>query len=121
IESFGTNGYIDLRQGLGRDPKSIIRIQSQNPGKVFENLILMGSTTGENFMSPPGDIRAWDVVTGKLVWQFHTLPHPGEPGYDTWPKDAWKYVGGVNDWADISIDAKRGLVFIPLGSGTYDF
>lgn len=121
IESFGTNGYVDLRQGLGRDPQSIIRIQSQNPGKVFENLLLMGSTTGENFMSPPGDIRAFDVVTGKVVWQFHTLPHPGEPGYDTWPKDAWRYVGGVNDWAELSVDAKRGIVYIPLGSGTYDF
>ena len=121
IETFGTNGVVDLRQGLGRDPKTMIRIQSQNPGKVFENLILMGSTTGENFMSPPGDIRAFDVVTGKLVWQFHTLPHPGEPGYETWPKDAWKYVGGVNDWAELSVDEKRGVVYIPLGSGTYDF
>ena len=72
-------------------------------------------------MAPPGDIRAYDVVTGKLVWQFHTVPHPGEFGYDTWPKDAWKYVGGANNWGEISIDAERGIAYFPTGSPTYDY
>ena len=72
-------------------------------------------------MSPPGDIRAYDVLTGKLVWTFHTVPRPGEFGYDTWPKDAWKYIGGVNNWGEMTVDAARGIVYIPLGSPTYDF
>src|SRR5205823_2246672 len=79
------------------------------------------SATGENFISPPGDVRAYDVITGKMAWTFHTVPHPGELGYDTWPKDAWKYVGGVNTWGEISVDEKRGIAYFPLGSGTYDF
>ncbi len=121
IKTFGTNGVVDLREGLGRDPATIGRIQSGTPGKVFENLILLGSATGEGYMSPPGDLRAYDVVTGKLVWQFHTVPHPGEFGYETWPKDAWKYVGGTNTWGEISVDAERGIAYFPTGSPTYDY
>jgi quinoprotein glucose dehydrogenase len=69
----------------------------------------------------PGDIRAFDVHTGKIRWQFHTIPHPGEFGYETWPKDAWKYSGAVNDWAGLSIDVKRGIAFVRLGSSSPDF
>ena len=72
-------------------------------------------------MSPPGYLRAFDVMTGKLKWVFHTVPQPGEFGYDTWPKDAWKYIGGVNTWGEISLDEKRGIAYFPLGSPTYDF
>ena len=72
-------------------------------------------------MSPPGDIRAYDVLTGRLVWTFHTVPRPGEFGYDTWPKDAYKYIGGTNNWGEMTIDTQRGIAFIPLGSPTYDF
>lgn len=90
ILTFGTNGVVDLKQGLGRDPKTINRIQSNNPGKIFENLLILGSAPGEAFLSAPGDLRAYDVLTGKLAWQFHTIPHPGEFGYETFPKDAWK-------------------------------
>ena len=121
ILTFGNNGFVDLRQGLGRDVSTIYRINSGTPGKVFENLIILGSTTGEQFVSPPGDVRAFDVVTGKLAWTFHTIPHPGEFGYDTWPKDAWKYAGGVNTWGELSLDDKKGIVYFPLGSATYDF
>jgi quinoprotein glucose dehydrogenase len=121
ITNFGTNGFVDLREGLGRDLSTIYRIQSGTPGKVFENLIILGSATGENFISPPGDLRAYDVITGKMAWIFHTVPHPGELGYDTWPKDAWKYMGGVNTWGELSVDEKRGIAYFPLGSGTYDF
>ena len=122
VMSFGTNGAVDLRVGLdGRDPESIGNIQSSIPGEVFDNLVIVGSATGEGYMSPPGDIRAYDVVTGRLVWTFHTVPRPGEFGYDTWPKEAWKYIGGVNNWAEMTVDTRRGIVYIPLGSPTYDF
>jgi quinoprotein glucose dehydrogenase len=122
IMSFGTGGVVDLRVGIdGRDPATIGAIQSNTPGEVFENLFIVGSAPGEGYMSPPGDIRAYDVITGKLVWTFHTVPRPGEFGYETWPKDAWRYIGGVNNWGELTIDAARGIAFIPLGSPTYDF
>jgi quinoprotein glucose dehydrogenase len=122
VMSFGTDGVVDLRIGLdGRDPESIGNIQSSIPGEVFENLVIVGSATGEGYMSPPGDIRAYDVATGRLAWTFHTVPRPGEFGYDTWPKDAWKYIGGVNNWGEMTVDTRRGIVYIPLGSPTYDF
>jgi quinoprotein glucose dehydrogenase len=122
IMTFGTDGYVDLRVGIdGRDPSTIGNIQSNTPGEVFENLIILGSATGEGYMSPPGDIRAYDVRDGKLVWTFHTVPRPGEFGYDTWPKDAWKYIGGNNNWGEMTIDTRRGIAYIPLGSPTYDF
>jgi quinoprotein glucose dehydrogenase len=121
VQGFGDNGKVNLRVGLGRDPEKVRRVQSGDPGRVFENQIIMGSAPGEEYESPPGDLRAFDVRTGKLAWTFHTVPHPGEPGYDTWPKDAWKYIGGTNTWGEISIDEKRGIAYFPLGSPTYDF
>jgi quinoprotein glucose dehydrogenase len=121
ITTFGKDGAVNLREGLGRDPATIVKTQSSNPGKVFENLIILGSAPGENYMAPAGDLRAYDVVTGKLAWQFHTIPHPGEFGYDTWPPDAWKYIGGVNTWGEITVDPVRGIAYFPLGSPTYDF
>ncbi|HEU0121794.1 MAG TPA: PQQ-binding-like beta-propeller repeat protein [Bryobacteraceae bacterium] len=121
ILTFGQKGLVDLRQGLSRDAKSISRIQTDTPGRVFEDLILMGSTPGEAYLAPPGDIRAYNVITGKLVWTFHTIPHPGEFGYETWPKDAWKYAGGANTWGEISVDVKRGIAYFPTGSPTYDY
>ena len=121
ILTFGGNGLVDLRQGLGRDPRTIVRIQPESPGRVFENLILLGSSTGEAYLSGPGDIRAYDVRTGKLAWTFHTIPRPGEEGYDTWPKDAWKYAGGTNTWGEITVDEKRGIAYFPTGSPTYDY
>ncbi len=122
IMTFGADGAVDLRVGLdGRDPATIGNIQSNTPGETFENLLILGSATGEGYMSPPGDIRAYDVLTGKLVWTFHTVPRPGEFGYDTWPKDAWKYVGGNNAWGELTIERRRGIAYIPLGSPTYDF
>ncbi len=122
VTSFGINGAVDLRVGIdGRDPETIANIQSQTPGEVFENLIILGSAPGEGYMSPPGDIRAYDARTGKTVWTFHTVPRPGEFGYETWPKDAWKYIGGVNNWGEMTIDTRRGIAYVPLGSPTYDY
>jgi len=121
ILTFGENGIVDLRHGLARAEQSAVRIQSNSPGKIYRNLIIMGSAPGEAFINPPGDIRAYDVVTGEKKWQFHTVPLPGEFGYDTWPKEAYKYVGGVNNWGSMSVDEARGIVYIPLGSANYDF
>jgi quinoprotein glucose dehydrogenase len=121
ILTFGKQGLVDLREGLSRDAKTVHRIQTDTPGRVFEDLILMGSTPGEAYLAPPGDIRAYNVITGKLVWSFHTIPHPGEFGYDTWPKDAWKYSGGANTWGEITVDEKRGIAYFPTGSPTYDY
>src|SRR3954454_10486553 len=119
IPTFGLDGTVDLRSDLPRGEK--MGWNNNSPGKVWKNLVILGSTTGEAFISPPGDIRAYDVVTGKKVWQFHTVPRPGEFGYDTWPKDAHKYVGGANNWGSMSIDDERGILFVPTGSATYDF
>jgi quinoprotein glucose dehydrogenase len=121
IRQFGTNGIVDLRVGLGRDPKSLTLVQSYNPGRIFEDLLILGSATNEEYNSGPGDIRAYDVRTGRLAWSFHTVPHAGEPGYDTWPKDAWKSIGGANDWSGMALDVKRGIVYIPTASPKYNF
>jgi quinoprotein glucose dehydrogenase len=120
IVSFGKDGRVDLRVGLERDPTTINQ-QSRIPGRVFENLIILGSATNQEYASAPGDIRAFDVRTGALVWTFHTVPRPGEFGYDTWPEDAWKTVGGANNWGEQSIDEKRGIVYVPTGSPKYNF
>jgi glucose dehydrogenase len=120
IPSFGEGGRVDLRVGLDRDPATVNQ-QSRLPGRVFENLIILGSATNQEYASAPGDIRAFDVRTGAKVWTFHTVPRPGEFGYDTWPEDAWKTVGGANNWAEQSIDEKRGIVYIPTGSPKYNF
>jgi quinoprotein glucose dehydrogenase len=121
ITSFGKNGAVDLREGLGRDPATIRRVASSTPGRVFEDLLILGSSPGEGYFSAPGDIRAYHVVTGKLAWTFHTIPRPGEFGHDTWPKDAWKYAGGVNVWGEITLDARRGIAYLPVSSPTYDY
>jgi quinoprotein glucose dehydrogenase len=120
IKTFGENGRVDLRQGLGRPPEEMV-ISATSPGIVYKDLLIMGSIVSETLPASPGDIRAYDVRTGQIRWTFHTIPHPGELGYDTWPKDAWRYIGGVNNWAGMSIDEKRGLVFVPTGSASFDF
>ena len=119
IETFGNAGHIDLRDDLGRDVKNWVTMTT--PGIVYKDLLIIGSSMSEVLPDSPGDIRAYEVRTGKLHWTFHTIPHPGEFGYDTWPKDAWKYSGAANSWAGLSLDVKRGLVFVPLGSAVYDF
>ncbi len=121
IKTFGDSGYVDMRVGLDRDPTSIRRMQAMTPGVIYKDLLIIGSAPGEGFFSAPGHIRAYNLITGKLEWTFHTIPHPGEFGYDTWPKDAYKYVGGVNVWSEMSVDEERGIVFLPLGSPTYDY
>src|SRR3954452_3444755 len=117
---FGDNGRIDLRLGLDRPPESVT-ISASSPGIVFENKIILGSTVPETLPGTPGNIRAFNVDTGKLAWSFHTIPHPGEFGYDTWPKDAYKILGGANAWSGLSIDPELGMVFAATGSPAFDF
>ncbi|GLU52155.1 outer membrane protein assembly factor BamB family protein [Dyadobacter frigoris] len=120
ISSFGKGGYVNLNVGLRDDPETISVIPT-SPGIVFKNLLIMGAEVSELYGAQPGYIRAYNCITGKLEWTFHTIPLPGEPGYETWPKDAYKYAGGVNDWSGMSLDLKRGIVFLALGSPSYDY
>jgi quinoprotein glucose dehydrogenase len=119
ITTFGDGGVVDLKLGLDRDPSTIGRWQSGTPGQVFENLIILGSAPGEGYFSAHGPVRAYDVVTGDLAWNFNVIPRPGEFGYDTWPPEAWKYAGAAGAWGDLSVDEERGIVYVPTGSPTY--
>jgi quinoprotein glucose dehydrogenase len=121
ILTFGDNGLIDMRVGLLRAEGTSVGAQPASPGRIWRNIMIFGGQSGEQIMTPPGDIRAYDVLTGKLLWQFHTIPRPGEYGYETNPPDGWKYMGGANNWGEMSIDEARGIVFIPTGSATSDF
>jgi quinoprotein glucose dehydrogenase len=116
ITSFGDKGFVDMRTG---DPRRLGG-PNKTPARIFDDLIIVGSNTGEGYGSPPGDLRAYDVLTGKLRWTFHTIPRPGEVGHETWPPDAWKYAGGANTWGEITVDTKNGIVFFPTGSPTHD-
>jgi quinoprotein glucose dehydrogenase len=120
IPSFGNGGWIDLRAGLGR-PVEGLSVSASTPGVVFENLLIIGSSVPEALPSAPGDIRAYDITTGELRWSFHTIPHPGEFGYDTWPRDAWTIAGGANAWSGVTVDHQRAMVFAATGSASYDF
>jgi|HubBroStandDraft_2_1064218.scaffolds.fasta_scaffold14088_3 quinoprotein glucose dehydrogenase len=115
IESFGDSGKVDLTQNLGRDPHSV-SVNVNSPGVIFKDLIILGSTG-----ATPGHIRAYSVRTGKLAWIFHTIPQPGEFGYDTWPKDAWKTANGANVWSGLSLDPERGIVYLPVASAGMGF
>lgn len=118
--SFGRDGRIDLHQDLGRDPERQ-SVSLTTPGIVFRNLYIVGGRTSEALPASPGDIRAYDVLTGELRWSFHTIPRPGEFGSDTWPADAWTYSGSANNWAGMAVDEQRGIVYVPTGSAAADF
>ncbi|HEU5138003.1 MAG TPA: PQQ-binding-like beta-propeller repeat protein [Steroidobacteraceae bacterium] len=120
IGSFGHNGRIDLREGLGRDPASQ-SVRLTTPGVIYRDLMIVGGRVGESLPASPGHVRAYDVRTGALRWSFHTIPQPGEPGHETWPRDAWQYSGGANSWPGMTLDARRGVVFVPTGSAAADF
>lgn len=120
ILSFGKNGKTNLSIVLENDTLSAWVIPT-SPGIIYQDLIILGAEVSELYGAAPGYIRAYNVRTGKLEWTFHTIPLPGEPGYETWPPDAWKYVGGANNWGGMSLDTKRGIVFAPTGSPTYDY
>ena len=117
---FGDHGRIDLRENLGRDAATAFVVMT-SPAVVYKDLIIVGGREPETLPAPPGDIRAYDVHTGKLRWIFHTIPHPGEFGYETWPKDAWKTSGAANNWTGMSLDSKTGILYAPTGSAAFDF
>jgi len=124
IPSFGKDGRIDLRQNLGedlgRDPAQQ-SIYLTTPAVIYKDLMIVGGREAETLPASYGDIRAYDVRSGKLRWTFHTIPRPGEFGYDTWPKDAWKTSGAANNWAGMTVDVARGIVYAPTGSAAFDF
>lgn len=120
IEDFGSSGRISLKEGLDDRAKDLMVIAT-TPGVIYNDLIIIGSRVHEGPLAAPGHIRAFNVKTGELAWVFHTIPQPGELGYDTWPPDAWKKIGGANCWSGMTVDFERGLVFASTGSASFDF
>ena len=120
-DSYFWQGWPHRSSGkLGREARWQ-SIALTSPGIVYKDLIILGGRNPETLPAPPGDIRAYDVRSGQLRWSFHTIPHPGEFGYETWPKDAWKQSGAANNWAGMALDRERGIVFVPTGSAAFDF
>jgi quinoprotein glucose dehydrogenase len=126
IPSFGTNGEVSLHQGLGT-PEQLgydvnrYSIRSTSPGAIYKDLLIMGSSVSEGGDALPGNIRAFNVRTGKLAWSFRTIPLPGEAGYETWSPDSYRKLGGANAWAGMVVDENRGMVFMGTGSPSVDF
>ncbi|HVW22847.1 MAG TPA: PQQ-binding-like beta-propeller repeat protein [Opitutaceae bacterium] len=121
LPDFGEGGYVDLRAGLGRDDYRQQSFTCTSPGAVYGDLIIVGGREPEDHPALPGDIRAYDVRTGRIRWTFHTIPRPGEYGSGTWPQGAWKGAGGANNWAGMALDAARGIVYVPTGSAVTDW
>jgi quinoprotein glucose dehydrogenase len=120
IPTFGDSGWVDLATGLGRDVDDAFLVAT-SPGVIYRDLLVQGTRVGEGEGAAPGHVRAYDVRTGETRWTFHTIPRPGDVGYDTWPSDAWRTAGGANSWAGMSVDVRRGIVYVPTGSATPDF
>ena len=121
IETFGIKGMIDLREGLGIDSKGLFVTATSAP-TIYKNLLLTGTRVSEGMDAAPGHVRAYNVKTGKMEWIFHTIPQPGEAGYETWENpDAWKTTGGANNWMGMTIDPATGIAYIPIGSASMDF
>ncbi|GAB3768479.1 hypothetical protein GCM10028818_02990 [Spirosoma horti] len=124
VAQFGKNGEVDLREGLIDNPNQDITklsVTATSPGVVYNDLLVMGCTVSEYGDAAPGHIRAFDIRTGRIRWTFHTVPQPGDAGYETWPKDAYKKIGGANNWAGMVLDEKRGMVYLGTGSPAVDF
>jgi quinoprotein glucose dehydrogenase len=120
IASFGVEGRVDLREGLGMPPDRA-SVSASTPGAIFEDMLIMGSSVPETLPGTPGHIRAFDVNTGKLRWIFHTIPQPGEFAYDSWPPDAHALIGGANAWGGVTVDTRNAMVFAATGSASFDF
>ncbi|MDZ7614640.1 MAG: PQQ-binding-like beta-propeller repeat protein [Flavobacteriaceae bacterium] len=120
VKSFGNSGKVSLKEELGEWAGELY-VVSTTPGIVYGDLLIIGTRVSEGAQAAPGYIRAYNIKTGAVAWTFHTIPKPGEFGYDTWPEDAYKRIGGVNSWAGMALDEKRGIVFVPTGSAAYDF
>ena len=121
VKSFGDSGLIDLHNDLGREVQDLF-VTATSPGIIYKDLYILGSRVDEGAAAAPGHIRAFDVRTGKLRWIFHTIPQPGEVGYETWEDpEAYKHIGGANSWSGFTLDEERGILFAPTGSASYDF
>ncbi|MEN8160758.1 MAG: PQQ-binding-like beta-propeller repeat protein [Myxococcota bacterium] len=120
IADFGDGGAVDLRDGLAEERPDDF-VVATTPGALYRDLLIIGHRVSEIANAAPGHVRAYDVRSGELRWIFHTIPRPGELGYESWPRDAWQRVGGANSWAGITVDEARGIAFVPTGSATYDF
>jgi len=121
IRSFGDSGLVDLHNDLGREVQDLF-VTATSPGIIYKDLFILGSRVDEGAAAAPGHIRAFDVRTGKLRWIFHTIPQPGEAGYETWEDpEAYKHIGGANSWSGFTLDEERGILFAPTGSASYDF
>jgi quinoprotein glucose dehydrogenase len=120
VSSFGVRGRVSLLEGLGRDTASLFVI-SNTPGAIYRDVLILGTRVSENAGAAPGHVRAYDVRTGRIEWTFHTIPQAGEYGHETWPRDAFRSIGGANAWAGMSVDHDRGIVFVPTGSAAFDF
>jgi glucose dehydrogenase len=122
IQTFGNEGRVDLRNGLDGDVSSVRALHTSNPGRVYDDLIIVSLPAGGvGYASSPADIHAYNVRTGALAWIFHTVPRAGEPGADTWPARGFGNYGGVHNWSESTVDAELGVVYVPTGTARYDF
>jgi quinoprotein glucose dehydrogenase len=122
IRTFGVDGRVDLRAGLDGDITTIRALQTSNPGRIFEDLIIMSLPAGSaGYASAPADIHAYNVRTGVLQWIFHTVPRPGEFGAETWPEAGLGNYGGVHNWSESTVDVETGIIYVPTGTARYDF
>ncbi|MDB5112830.1 MAG: pyrrolo-quinoline quinone [Mucilaginibacter sp.] len=124
VTGFGKNGIVDLHEGLGTNlghDVENLSVSATTPGVIYKNTFIIGSSVLETGDAAPGHIRAFDVVTGKIKWIFHTIPQPGEFGYDTWPPNAYRHIGGANSWGGMTVDNKRGMVYVATGSPASDY
>lgn len=121
VEGFGDGGRVDLHKGLDREVNDLF-ITATSPPIIYKDLLIMGSRVDEGAAAAPGHIRAYDVRTGRQAWIFHTIPHPGEAGYESWDDTAaYRFIGGANAWSGLTLDERRGIVFAATGSASYDF
>jgi quinoprotein glucose dehydrogenase len=120
VQSFGEFGKVSLKSKLGEWAKELY-VVSTTPGIIHGDLLILGTRVSESAIAAPGYIRAFNVKTGRIAWTFRTIPKPREYGYDTWPPEAYKSIGGVNSWAGFALDEERGIVYVPTGSASYDF
>lgn len=123
VAGFGNNGKVDLHIGLENDRYDVkdLAITATSPGVIYKDIFITGSTVSESGDALPGHIRGFSARSGKLLWTFHTIPQPGDIGYDTWPKDAYKKIGAANNWAGLVLDEQRGVVYLGTGAPAVDF
>lgn len=123
VSTFGENGIVDISKGLIW-PINKLHLSETSPPVVYKDLVILGSGVGDRLVyknDPPGDVRAFDAHTGKQAWSFHTIPQAGEFGNETWGEDSWKYTGHTNVWAPMTLDEKRGLLYMPVSTPSNDF